>query len=813
MRPWLTLFTLAILALLPSRAQQPFPDGAPVQFSFHETLEDKVVPEPGSDPADESFLVGTERTLLIQGSAPLNGFDLSQLTDSSTYDISVGDFDTDQIQGLEGKLSDDDSFDPATDKSIAVSIPGFTYDGEEVEIGTVGISWTATKVSFTVSIGTVNQPLTSMDEEVATEFYREKDEVIDGEDLTAGFGFGPFSYNLRTVYTTGVAAIQPADPRVPDILSKVVIDGAIDYLAPAVAITDPAPNSDTSDEKYTIKGTVSDKREIKRLNDTTLVFDGEIDSVEVRVGTRVDPGEFIPATVNGSTWELPDAVVQPGDNFITARATDIHGNVTTTTARKFSVQVSGPITVEAAAANFPGGASGVAGTVSGAFFTGASKQITATIGQPKQSNTRTGVNSGQFFSVTAVPAPGAVFNGWTATLNGNPYFTAVPETLTFETRPKLVLHAEFIPNPFTSLLGVYQGLITGDDVSERGIFSVSIGKTGAFTGKSQVGALVLPIKGKVLGSGFWQGKVKRGGKEYVVSFNLNVSANGDQQLTGTVTGGGLSAEITADLKTWRKARKNVAGHLATAYAGIYTALLTPPNGATSGVPLGTGFGRASISSLGVVTFLGKLGDGTPVKASSTLVERVSGPVVFPLFIPLDKKQGNVSGYVTYEAAAESDLTASLDWTEPTSKKVDPQAFAETIALTGARYTKPAPGGFAMLTAENGEGFAGLVLPDYSVPVTPAGQFMQVKSAAVLHPLTGDVTLTDPAIALALSFRMKINAGTGLFSGTFKDPQLNRAIPFAGAVVQKANSGSGLAGGVLVRGNRTGSIYFGPTPAP
>jgi hypothetical protein len=91
--------------------------------------------------------------------------------------------------------------------------------------------------------------------------------------------------------------------------------------------------------------------------------------------------------------------------------------------------------------------------------------------------------------------------------------------------------------------------------------------------------------------------------------------------------------------------------------------------------------------------------------------------------------------------------------------------------------------------------------------------MRFKSAAVLNPLTGDVTLTDPAIALALSFRMKINAGTGLFSGTFKDPQLNRTVPLAGAVVQKANGGSGVAGGVFARGNRAGSIYFGPTPAP
>jgi hypothetical protein len=58
-------------------------------------------------------------------------------------------------------------------------------------------------------------------------------------------------------------------------------------------------------------------------------------------------------------------------------------------------------------------------------------------------------------------------------------------------------------------------------------------------GKVQVGALILPIKGKVLGSGFWSGDVAKKGVVYTITFNLEVSAAADRQLIGTVTAAGL----------------------------------------------------------------------------------------------------------------------------------------------------------------------------------------------------------------------------------------------------------------------------------
>ena len=811
MRPWLLAFTFAFLLGCISLAQQAFPGTAPVTFTFRETLKDKAVPDPDTLPSEQAYIIGTERTLNIQGTAPLTDFDISELDEFSPYGITIGDFDSSQISGLQGRFSDDENYVAELSRTVIVPIMELNYDGDEVQVGQISLNWNTTRVLFTVNIDNINQILTGIEYTVAADFYRERDEAIDAEDLLAGFNFGPFAFNFRTVYTVGTASFS-SDDRVSELLSDVTLEGAIDYVPPTAAITqilgngEPIVGTTTASETVTIVGTAADTREIKKLN-STQVFPGEVDTVEVQVGTKLAPGAFVSVDVNGSSWVLPNVQLAPGDNFIVVRATDVHGNVTTTAQRKITFLTKGTIDVTAHASGFPAGPSVLAGTVSAGFLTTASKKITALTDGALATTSVKNVVAGQQYTITATPALGAVFNGWSATLDGADYFTSVDEKLTFETKPNLVLKAEFVPNPFDPIFGTYHGLVTGDNAAERGTFKIAIGKTGAFTGKVTAGAVSLPLRGKVLGSGRWEGVVKTRTGEYHAAFQLNVSGAGNRDLTGTLTGGGLTADISADLNNWRKPRKNDLGNLATEYASTYNVVLTPP-GPSDPLPAGRGYGRVTISPLGAVKFVGKLGDGTSVSSSATLVKKVTGAIFFPFFFPLDKGKGNISGKVTYDAQPESDLTANLDWSEPATTKVEPQSFAGQVALTGSRYTAPAPGGFVILGAVNGSGKVQLILPAYTVPATPPATPTNVSGNATLNPET-NLVAADAAITAAFSFKMKVTPKTGLFSGSIKDPQLNKALPFAGALVQKANGGLGLGGGVFTRGNKTGAIVFGP----
>jgi hypothetical protein len=806
MRLRLLAFIFAFLPALIGRAQDPFPGVAPVTFNFRESLNDKVVREPGTLVSDESYIIGVERTITISGSAPLTGFDLTELDDFSPYSIIIGDFDTGQIVGLQGRLSDDENFFAETSRSVLIPLLALNYDGDEVEVGSISINWNTSQVKFLVTVSNVNESLTEIELGIAADSYREQMDTIDDENLTATFAFGPFGYNLRTAYTVGTASFT-SDARVDDLLSTVSIDGAIDYVPPAVAITSPTAPT-TATPTVTIVGTVSDSREIKKTN-STLTFDGEVSSVEVQVGTALNPGDFVPATLVGSGWTLANAPLVAGENRIVARATDVHGNVAISPVRKITFLTKGTIEVQAQAAGFPAGPSAAAGSVKGSFLP--AKSITAKVDGVLVTTSAKNIVAGQSYTVTATPAPGAVFNGWTATLDGAPYFTAVDEKLVFETKPNLVLKAEFVPNPFDPLFGIYEGLVTGNYPTERGTFKITVGKTGAFTGKLSAGTLILPIKGKVLGSGRWEGRVKKGTTEYRVAFTMNVSGAGNRSLAGTVTGGDLSADLTGDLKAWRKPRGTDPGNLATEFAGTYTVVLMPPSPANQ-LPSGTGYARITISPLGGVSALGKLGDGTPLSASATLVRRAAGGVFFPLFIALDKKLGNISGLVTYSAETETDLTGTLDWSEPATTKVEPQAFTGQVALSGARYLPPATGGYAILASANGSGAIELDLPAYTVPQTPLAQPFAFSGAGTLDPATNLVSLAPAPATQALDFKIKLNAKTGLFVGSFRDPQLSKVIPFSGALVQKANGGTGFAAGVFTRGNRSGAVYFGsPTP--
>jgi|GEM_PF-2640418 len=788
------LIALSFLLCVVLGRADDFPTDFPPTFKFHETYKDAVVADPDF-PGD--FLLSPRGDLFIQGVGSLSGYDLNQIDFFTGYGITVGDFEQ------EGFLTDDEDYDPTDpqhNRSFSTSLDGLDMNGDPITAGVMTILWSQARVTLTFT----SHNATDQETVATADYYPDVDEPnIDRSDLIVGFYFGPFSLDLRSVYMIGSAAANP-DPqgRVSDNLSDVTLDGAIDSIPPTLTTTTPVAGStltvnDSPNGFYNITGTVNDTRAV---NGTT--FAGTVNGVEVKLAANATDGTFVPAQLDGhGNWVLPNAQILTGKNFLTVRAFDDDGNTTTLPARQFKYSLQGAVTVTAAATGYSAGDNGkVAGTVSAGFFKVGSKKLTMLVGQtpPKDVTIQ---DAGDPLTVTAVPGINSVFNGWKGVINGNTVLDEVPEVLHFDARPDMTLTANFVPNPFTTtIVGKYQGLIAGTKAAERGSVKLTLTKTGGFTATIKLGAVVLPIKGKVLGSGIWRGTLVRGGKTYTINLNLNVAVAGEREITGTITSDGINSTLTADLNTW-KSKTNEA----TAYMGNYTVLLPASlNNNDPGFPFGVGFGRVMISKLGVVKFVGKLGDGSPVAGASTLVKLTTGAVSFPLYLPLDKGQGSVSGVVAYDnTQASSDLTATLDWTEPVTTGVEPQAFEGQISLNGSLYTKPTSG-LVILGDVGGAGNFVLAALPFSKPTTK-------PSPTSIGPTTIPVTLNatnafGPVDQLDVkAAKLKINPATGLVTGSYFDSTFKKTIPIFGAVSRKANQ----AGGVFVRGNRGGLITLKP----
>lgn len=792
---FLILSLTLLLCAVAGRADE-FPTDFPVSFRFHETYKDKVVGDPDF-PGD--FLVVPSGILQITAVAPVTKAVTDTLDESSPIYIEVGDFVIDRLLGdLDG---DYDPLDPEHNRSVTIVLQGFNSNGDFEDVGSFNVTWlTSGRVTMSVTVTDSTEDYTV----AATEYYPNiNDPAIDSENLTVALQFGPYTLDIRTVYMIGRAISEP-DPqdRVFEDLSDVDLYGAIDSVKPSVAIAFPPPPppgisktvitvNESPNGLYTFSGTSSDTRSV---NGQT--FPNKVNQVEVQHGIAAGQGNWVNAPVDEfGNWSLPNVQLFLGSNFVTVRATDADSNFEIS-QRSFTYALNGNVTVTASASNYTGAAGSVAGTVSGSFFKVGTRKITMLVGGTPPID-KTLHDAGKLLKVTAVPGVGSVFNGWKGTINGNTVLDEVPEVLTFEAKPNLILTADFVPNPFTpAIVGKYQGLITGPDPAGRGTFRLTLSKTGGFTGTVTIGALALPIKGKVLGSGIWRGIVKKLNKTYNIALNLNVGLNGDRQVAGTVTGNGLNSAFVADLNTW-KSKTNEA----TAFAATYNVLLpAAQTNSDPNFPAGVGYARVTITKLGSVKFLGKLGDGSPLVGTSTLVQRPSGPVVFPLHVALDKKLGGVSGLVTYDATQPtSDLSGNLEWQEPATTGVDPFAFSGRIALHGSRYTKPV-GTRVILEASAGNGGLTLSAPVFSKPtnISPT-QLGPTTFPVVLDLATNGLGPIDQLAVKAV--KLKFNTSTGLFTGSFRDESLKKTIPIFGAASTKANA----AGGVFIRGNRSGKI--------
>lgn len=819
MRFRLLLLILASLLGYEAEAQQPFLKN--VQVVTNEIYQEVMRQ---LNPGEEQTLVATYQ-YTINLMASIDPAEAANFDENTAFSIAVGDFSIGEIDGM--TLGMDENFDSQVtgqNRKASFTFTTPNIESEDFQFGTVRLNWESMNtLLINISFNTASQvdgqqyleprfpPQYTLRAFNGSVDNAPEEEISDSTSF-ASLTFGPYTQEPMVYYVTGASTVTTED-----LLTRVQLTGATDTFRPTATITSPlatsAQNPPVTVPSITLTGTVRDRYQIG----TTIYLNTTAPTVEYYLTTNSTlpanpPWTFASvspeAEADGSLiWTSPTPVnLNPGSNYLFLRVRDSEGNQLNIGPHIFRFSTSGQVSVTGAATGFtPGDPGAVVGTVvgSGSVFKNPKKvSVKAGESPSPSSDTRSAIEAGRLATVIAKPSAQAIFNGWTATIDSAPFALdaaeSVKERMDFATRPRIVIIGNFVPNPFLQAgvgAGSYLGYSNGPTNADRGTFVGKVSSSGSFSGKLKLGPLTLPVKGKFLGSGHWEGLVTKKGVAYTVKLKVTVVA-GRQTVTGTVTGGSLDAEILSDRIEWKK-RVNEA----TEYVGNYNVLLP----ATGSVPLGVGFGRVTISKLGKVKFVGKAGNGAPISFTSALFERSATAVVFPFYVPLEKKLGSITGEIVYDSTdVNSDISGTLAWFKPATTKVEAGEINGQIDLHGSRYTTPANGSRIML-GNSGVGVLNLRAPSISVPVVaPTSLLSSPATLGTNHTLSGIVDSTT-----ATKTSLKFSASTGLFTGKFFDPATRKSYSFAGAASQKANAGQGAAAGLLTRGNRTGFVTFGP----
>lgn len=388
------------------------------------------------------------------------------------------------------------------------------------------------------------------------------------------------------------------------------------------------------------------------------------------------------------------------------------------------------------------------------------------------------IQVGQRCVMTAVPAAGYVFNGWSGDIS------STSPTLSFTMQEDMSVQADFVPNPFIPVMGQYNGLVTSDpsDVDHVGSFRAMVGSSGAFSALLYLGKQTFSFTGRFTGDGDFATTLNRAGTIYQITLQLHVNDSSDQ-LTGTIDDGSEVTTISSDRWTWN-ARSNPAP------SGRYTVLI--PGGDENDQPQGAGYGIVTLTTAGTVSFVGKLSDGTPVSRATYLAKDDSWP-----FFVSAKTFDSALGQITVEdIPGTSDMDGEITWfRRQSASPIYPNGFTVQSSLVGSQFIPAARGNNVLNLDPSSD--------NISAAVGGADIGGEIDFIATLDQFN---RLIPDDTGSSMRFRMALSNGTGLMSGSFVDPVTGRPVVYQGVVFQKQNIAAGywlgnfVSGYTVIQGN-------------
>jgi hypothetical protein len=341
----------------------------------------------------------------------------------------------------------------------------------------------------------------------------------------------------------------------------------------------------------------------------------------------------------------------------------------------------------------------------------------------------------------------------------------------------MVLEANFVTNPFTPIKGAYSGLFrttNGTASASAGAFTLTVTQKGTCTGNLQIGGARYSVSGGFDVNGNVQATTRGTGGPFRVELHLDMT-NGSGRVTGAVSGGDWTAPLLGNRAVFN-GRTLVPPQL-----GKYTMIIPGQSDPASG-PGGDSYATIVVDKTGKIRLTGALADGTRITQSATL----SGYGQWPLYLPLDRGQGLLWGWVSLTNAAAGDLSGDLAWVKPASTATGyyPAGFTnEMTTAWGLAYVPPQAGGAVLAMTS-----ANLVLSGDGPGLTN------------LLTLTATKATSRDGSKLSLTF----NRSTGLFSGRVT-PTNATPIAFNGVALQ----GSNFASGFFLEAGKSGRVSLLP----
>ena len=498
-----------------------------------------------------------------------------------------------------------------------------------------------------------------------------------------------------------------------------------DHQNPTLVMTSPKSKQFASNAVFTATGTAKDN-----------------DSV-VTVWYQLNGGAWTNAT--GTTNWLAQVALNPGGNTILAYAQDPSGNVSTTNHAALTYVPSARLSITGTGAGFLS-----------PNYVGALLAI------------------GTNYSITAKPAAGYIFSNWVDSV-ANVTITNPVLKFTMQSNSALVVH--FTRDMHYFAQGQYAGLFYDTNnltATNAGFFSAALTSSSAFTAKLLLGGSSISASGQFSADGVFSSSfpTKNLGP---INLQLQLDLTGQGIITGTVSGNGWSANLTANQLVYS------AANPPSQQFQRFT-LVIPGGEDSSNEPGGNSYGNITIDNLGTVTFTGVLADDSKA-AQKTFLSRNGD---WPFYISSANGLGVTLGWLTFSPGQAGTLGGQVYWDRLPGGSLYPNGFSFTNGI------------------ETSGSFYSFYIGRRSLNLTSC--MMVLQQAGILPPITNYFTLsTKDTLTSTNGIKASINVVTGVFKGTI--PAENGSIPVNGVVLQSQTN----AFGFFINSGQSGSVFLGAPP--
>ncbi|MGZ5529075.1 MAG: hypothetical protein ACXWJB_10425, partial [Limisphaerales bacterium] len=423
-------------------------DNPPSSITYTEVYRDTIRNDPDFGPSVIP-IVSSSLSVSLYMNVPTSTF-----SKKTAWDITFG------LLEVSGTFSNDANYVVG---AKSASFPFIDPNTSQVA-GSILMSWQSDH--FVLTIRTSSDFLDALDSYTGA-----TQPINDTSDLTITVG---------KLATTTTIFLSGRNTHRIDPVSQLDLDtgnilGKADFIPPSVSIQSPAANFATLDPAFTVRGSATDNLGVAAVvwrwaapgdnPSRGAAYYDDWNSVDVL---------NIPDTglVTRATWNtaVDMSFNEPGTNRFWVTSQDPAGHFSTIQTRQFFYSVQSPLTLQATDG---GRALGGGGVFNNAMLI---------IDRP--------------YFVSAIANRDNIFLNWT---DGNGTVMSITPQYRFLMQDSLTLQANFGPNPFPAIAGVYNGLFNpSNGVSEldSGLISVTVSSHGTYSGHVMLESGTYPFTGQ-----------------------------------------------------------------------------------------------------------------------------------------------------------------------------------------------------------------------------------------------------------------------------------------------------------------------------